>query len=120
MVGRTTALNVPQVIVPNNQLLVTNVTIGDVSKILYTVPAGIITEIISLSWRAQMGGNTEVDLFVSAQRVRRATADEPSLTDEPSMKGFRMNAGQTISGVGDNAANNGTINLVGSLKERST
>jgi len=111
--------NQVQVIIPNLQLDITNVTIGDDADILYTVPTGIVTEIISLAWRAQVGGNTNVDLSVSGQRVRRATANEASLTDEAAVKGFIMNAGETIEGLGDNAADNGTINLIASLKERA-
>jgi len=116
---QVTSRNQVQVIIPNLQLDINNTTIGTVADILYTVPVGIVTEIISLAWRAQMGSNTQVDLEVSSQRVRRATADEPSLTDEPAVKGFIMNAAETISGIGNNAANNGTISLIAALKERS-
>jgi len=111
--------NQVQVIIPNLQLDITFVAIGDQTDVLYTVPVGIVTEIISLAWRAQMGGNTQVDLVVSAQRIRRATASEPSLTEESAVRGFIMNAGETIAGVGNNAADNGTINLIASLKERA-
>jgi len=112
--------NAVQVIIPNLQLDITNVTIGDDADTLYTVPTGFVTEIISLAWRAQMGANTQVDLFVSGQRIRRTGVNEPSLTDEPAVKGFIMNAGETIQGLGTNAADNGTINLIASLKERAT
>jgi len=111
--------NAVQVIIPNLQLDITNVAIGTTSATLYTVSTGIVTEIISLAWRAQMGANTQVDLSVSGQRVRRATADEPSLTEESAVRGFIMNAGETIVGLGNNAADNGTINLIASLKERA-
>jgi len=116
---QVTSRNQVQVVAPNNQLDITNIAIGTTSATLYTVPAGIVTEIISLAWRAQMGANTQVDLSISGQRIRRATADEPSLTDESAVKGFIMNAAETIVGLGNNAADNGTINLIGSLKERA-
>jgi len=115
-----TSRNAVQVIIPNLQLDITNVNIGTgATQTLYTVPAGIITEIISLAWRAQMGGGTQVDLSISGQRIRRATASEPSLTDESAVKGFIMNAAETIVGDGNDAGDNGTINLIASLKERA-
>jgi len=116
---QVTSRNAVQVIIPNLQLDITNTSIGDDADVLYTVPTGIVTEIISLAWRAQMGSNTQVDISVSDQRIRRATADEPSLTEESAVRGFIMNAAETISGIGNNVADNGTINLIASLKERA-
>jgi len=114
-----TSRNEVQIIIANLQLDIQNTSIGDDADTLYTVNTGIVTEIISLAWRAQMGSNTQVDLNVSAQRIRRATASEASLVDEPALKGFIMNAGETIEGLGNNAADDGTINLIAALKERA-
>ena len=107
---------------PNNlQLDIQVLALENVAQVLYTCPANKTATIESLAWRASvMGGNTQIDLFIKNQRVRRATAAEASLVDTPEAKQFTLVAGETISVIGDVVAGNGTVNAIGQIRELPT
>lgn len=99
------------------QIIGTSVIVGTTAVVLYTCPAGKKAEIKAFTDRSvALGANVHQHATISGTNLRDMSGVEAGNTSE-GINGFTMNAGDTITLVGDNAANNGTINFFISLVE---
>lgn len=102
---------------PTIQIKGTSVAVGTTPVVLYTCPAGKKSQVQAFSDRSvALGTNAHQHATISGVNLRDMSAVEASQVDEQ-IRGFTMNAGDTITLVGDNAANNGTINFLITVQE---
>lgn len=102
---------------PLIQLKGTVVNCGNVEKVVYTVPAGKKAQATMFSdQNVALGANTFQNMKISGSLLRKMVALDGGMVSE-NINGYNMNAGDTISYVGDNAANNGTINFLITVQE---
>lgn len=117
LVGRTRALNAPQII-PDTNIIGTKANVGTTQSIIYTVPAGkkaIITKY--LTKMIALGANTFIAPRINTFKTRgNVTIVETVYVDEK-MDRLVLLAGDTANFIGDNAANNGTIDFIFAIQE---
>lgn len=117
MVGQTSSYQGAVQRIAGTNVSQTLVNVGTTTPALYTVPAGKKAVINALSDKfVAYGANGSMKLTIAGVIVRSNTLVETSYTIEP-VAGQILTAGQTIIYQGDNAANNGTINVFLSYTE---
>jgi len=116
-IARLTVKNQTQKIT-NQRLNGNSSVVGTTVVTLLTVAAGKRVEVLHLSVRyISFGGNTNMDVTLGGRRLRRAAATELNLIDLPAANNQTLIAGETITLVGDNAADNGSIDFMISFRE---
>lgn len=106
MVGTITPLGTAQVI-PDKSNNGTSVIIGTTAVTIYTCPTGKKSIIKSLSFAGtSYGAGTYIRSLVNGIETRRATVIEVAQVNSLPAGQIILTAGQTVTLVGDSAANN--------------
>jgi len=115
----------PQIISRNISQKITNQvlngnenSIGTTVITILTVGTGKKIEILGIANRyVSGGGNTNMDIIIGGQRLRRASSADSNLVDIPQGKGQVLTAAQTITLEGDSGSDNGSMNFMISYRE---
>ena len=117
MTGSVSAYNQVQKTLGNVNNIAAVTTVGSTPTVLYTCPAGKTATILAFSNQSvALGANTSMKARVKGINLRNMTGAEAGSTSE-NINGTLLQAGDTIVLVGDNAANNGTINTFLTIQE---
>lgn len=105
--------------IPDTGITETLTTIGTTVVTIYTVPAGKKAKVNFIAWAlVALGANTKIDLkLVSIIGEEKTAVAAAAMVLYTGANGTILTAGQTIQYSGDNAANNGTVNVNFSVTE---